>query len=148
LAGLWPCAQTQKPVESQDEKLKQETCAPIAHIDQQSTGVSVTNGKRHHQSRTARRHDRPGVDGCLSTVACHREQNGVFGGIASTITIMVSPQPQLTSTSTGKASIPLTAADKTRASMAGLWGNMGARAMRFLAAMANRAYFTFLGFLS
>src|SRR5580698_6789161 len=34
-----------------------------------------------------------------------------------TITTIVSPQPELTSTSTGKASIPLTAADKTRASM-------------------------------
>src|SRR3984957_16208018 len=34
-----------------------------------------------------------------------------------TMTIMVSPQPELTSTSTGKASIPLTAADKTRASI-------------------------------
>jgi hypothetical protein len=37
----------------------------------------------------------------------------------------------LTSTSTGKASIPLTAADNTRASMGGLWANAGARAMRF-----------------
>src|SRR5271163_1017036 len=34
-----------------------------------------------------------------------------------TMTTIVSPQPELTSTSTGKASMPLTAADKTRASM-------------------------------
>src|ERR1700722_4713443 len=34
-----------------------------------------------------------------------------------TITTTVSPQPELTSTSTGNASIPLTAADKTRASI-------------------------------
>jgi hypothetical protein len=34
-----------------------------------------------------------------------------------TMTVMVSLQPQLTSASTGKASIPLTAADKTRARM-------------------------------
>jgi hypothetical protein len=45
---------------------------------------------------------------------------------------VVSSQPQLTSTSTGKASIPLTAADKTRASMGGCWAKAGARAMRFL----------------
>jgi len=45
--------------------------------------------------------------------------------------IVVSPHPELTSTSTGKASIPLTAADNTRASMGGLWANAGARAMRF-----------------
>jgi hypothetical protein len=30
---------------------------------------------------------------------------------------VVSPHPELSSTSTGKASMPLTAADKTRASM-------------------------------
>src|SRR5688572_5245514 len=34
-----------------------------------------------------------------------------------TITITLSPQPELTSTSTGKASMPLTAAENTRASM-------------------------------
>src|SRR5580658_9680441 len=49
-----------------------------------------------------------------------------------TMTTMVSPQPELTSTSTGKASMPLTAADKTRASMGGCWANADARAMRFL----------------
>src|SRR6202044_3797114 len=49
-----------------------------------------------------------------------------------TMTTMVSPQPELTSTSTGKASMPLTAADNTRANMGGYWGNAGARAMRFL----------------
>jgi hypothetical protein len=46
-------------------------------------------------------------------------------------TIFVSPQPELTSTSTGQASIPLTAPDKTRASMKGRRANAGARAMRF-----------------
>jgi len=44
---------------------------------------------------------------------------------------MVTPQPPITSTSTGKASIPLTAADKTRASMGGYWVNRSARALRF-----------------
>jgi hypothetical protein len=34
-----------------------------------------------------------------------------------TMTTIVSPHPELTSTSTGKASMPLTAADKTRASI-------------------------------
>jgi hypothetical protein len=48
-----------------------------------------------------------------------------------TMTTVVSPQPELTSTSTGKASIPLTAADKTRASMVGVWAKPGAREMRF-----------------
>src|SRR5580658_9394770 len=52
-----------------------------------------------------------------------------------TMTTIVSPQPELTSTSTGKASIPLTAADKTRASIGGYWSNAGARAMRFFAPM-------------
>ena len=36
-----------------------------------------------------------------------------------TMATTVSPQPELTSTSTAKASIPLTAADKTRASIRG-----------------------------
>src|SRR5208282_4898280 len=39
-----------------------------------------------------------------------------------TMTTTVSPHPELTSTSTGKASMPLTAADKTRASMALILG--------------------------
>jgi hypothetical protein len=47
------------------------------------------------------------------------------------MTTTVSPQPELTSTSTGKASMPLTAADKTRACMGGYWFNEGVRAMRF-----------------
>ena len=34
-----------------------------------------------------------------------------------TMTITLSPQPELTSTSTGNASMPLTAAENTRASM-------------------------------
>jgi hypothetical protein len=55
-----------------------------------------------------------------------------------TMTTVVSPQPELTSTSTGKASIPLTAADKTRASMGGYWAHPGARAMRFLSALPHK----------
>jgi hypothetical protein len=50
-----------------------------------------------------------------------------------TMTILGSPQPQLTSTLTGKASIPLTAADKTQASIGRCWAKAGARAMRFFA---------------
>src|SRR5580658_3853322 len=49
-----------------------------------------------------------------------------------TMTTTVSPQPEFTSTSTGKASMPLTAEDKTRASIRGYWAKAGARAMRFL----------------
>jgi len=44
----------------------------------------------------------------------------------------IAPNPQLTSTSTEKASIPLTAVDKTHASKGGCWANSGSRAMRFL----------------
>jgi len=49
-----------------------------------------------------------------------------------------APQPQFTSTSTGKASIPLTAADRTRASMGGLRANAGAREMRILRLCQHR----------
>jgi hypothetical protein len=56
------------------------------------------------------------------------------GRIQDNITTVVSPQPELTSTSAGKASMPLTAADKTRANMGEVWAKEGARAMRFFAA--------------
>ena len=53
-----------------------------------------------------------------------------------TMVTTVSPQSgTLTSTSTGKASMPLTAADKTRASIGEFWGNSRARAMRFFAVL-------------
>jgi len=61
-----------------------------------------------------------------------RKPRSAIGESDIMMTMRVSPQPQLTSTSTGKASIPLTAADKTRASMGGLWKKQDARAMRFL----------------
>ena len=80
------------------------------------------------------------LESALTEIINHDEDQVIFVGLGPAegrgdrvITIMVSPQPQLTSTSTRKASIPLTAADKTRASMGGLWANAGARAMRFFA---------------
>jgi hypothetical protein len=60
------------------------------------------------------------------------------GEIEPSTATMVSPQPELTSTSTGKASMPLTAADKTRASVGGVWGKEGTRLLS--------AYHAFYGF--
>ena len=48
------------------------------------------------------------------------------------ITMTVSSQPQLTSARAGKASTPMTAADKTEAGVDGYCANAGAKAIRFL----------------
>src|SRR5665213_1943902 len=75
----------------------------------------------------------------LSAVLTRSRDSFTAASGRPTMTITVSPQPHFTSTSTGKAAIPLTAADKTRASIGGYWVKVSARAMRFLAAFDNLA---------
>src|ERR1017187_4432351 len=54
-----------------------------------------------------------------------------------TMTISVSPQPALTSTSTGYASMPLSAAEQTLANMGKLWSNRARTSIWFFVLHGN-----------
>ena len=109
-------------------------CATWARRPCPSWRVSSSHGIYHANRRRKvvfKEAGYPSSDGIVPQGIAEFQHGQQIGEIDIIGTMRVSPQPQLTSTSTGKASIPLTAADKTRASMGGLWGKAGARAMRF-----------------